>query len=308
MSQASLPTMSSNYQVIFDNALETYRKRTNEDLRSHPLFTRLESCQSPDAILAVLREQLPALDQPGGCNDRLAKLLDPTVKVLYAYSTTIGGGISLAYPPAGVIFTGIGILISAVIAVGASQDTLVELFERIENFFVRLETYTEVRPTAGMMHIVVKIMTQVLSVLAIAKEDVEQSAPKRFFKKLLGRTDIEKSLWALDKLTQEEARMASAECLMAAERVNKRVKRVGSDVQSVGEDVQGVDERVKGVDDRIKGVDDRVKDVKYKVKGVDNRVRDVEDSVKGVADGVKGVGDRVIDGALAMFEYLFIFF
>ncbi|KAI0279670.1 hypothetical protein BC826DRAFT_975816 [Russula brevipes] len=85
----------------------------------------------------------------------------------------------------------------------------------------------------------------------------KQSAPKRVSKKLLGRTDIEKALWTLDKLTQEEARMASAQGLWAAERVNSRAKRVRGNVQCVGENVQDADERVKGADDRIRGVDDR---------------------------------------------------
>ncbi|KAI0276171.1 hypothetical protein BC826DRAFT_1114180 [Russula brevipes] len=71
------------------------------------------------------------------------------------------------------------------------------------------------------------------------------SKPERVSKKLLGRTDTEKALWTLDKLTQEEARVASAQGLWAMEHVNSRVKRVGGDVQCVGVNVQDVDERVK---------------------------------------------------------------
>ncbi|KAI0277838.1 hypothetical protein BC826DRAFT_1166588 [Russula brevipes] len=82
-------------------------------------------------------------------------------------------------------------------------------------------------------------------------------APKRVSKKLLGRTDTEKALWTLDKLTQEEARVASAQGLWAMEHVNSRVKRVRGDVQCVGVNVQDVDERVKGADDRIRGVNDQ---------------------------------------------------
>jgi hypothetical protein len=62
---------------------------------------------------------------------------------------------------------------------GAGQDSLVDLFERIENFFVRLETYVEVPPTAGMTDIIIKIMTQVLLILAIATSEIKQSVPSR---------------------------------------------------------------------------------------------------------------------------------
>lgn len=63
----------------------------------------------------------------------------------------------------------------AVISLRGSQDILVNLFERIKNFFVRLETYIEVQPTMGMTDIIVKIMVQVLSILAIATREIKQS-------------------------------------------------------------------------------------------------------------------------------------
>ena len=97
MAQSQTPTVtasnsSSNYQAIFDNALEAYKRRTKKDLRLHPLFTKLEACNSPDAILATLREQIPGLDKSP---DRWSKWLDPTVTVLYNLSAVIGAGIGL---------------------------------------------------------------------------------------------------------------------------------------------------------------------------------------------------------------------
>ncbi len=51
---------------------------------------------------------------------------------------------------------------------------VVDLFVRIEGFFRRLESYTEVRPTAAMTDIIVKIMVEVLSILAIATKDIKE--------------------------------------------------------------------------------------------------------------------------------------
>ena len=59
--------------------------------------------------------------------------------------------------------------------VRASQDTLVDIFERIEMFFRRLEVYTEVPPTTEMMDIITQIMAEVLSILGIATEEIKQS-------------------------------------------------------------------------------------------------------------------------------------
>ena len=86
---------SSNYQLIFDNALKAYKKKTGRDLASDPLLRRLKSCNSPDAVLALLREQVPEFDQSESSSDGVTKWLDPTVNVLYALSATLGEGVGL---------------------------------------------------------------------------------------------------------------------------------------------------------------------------------------------------------------------
>jgi hypothetical protein len=45
---------------------------------------------------------------------------------------------------------------------------------RIESYFNRLELYTEVPPTAAMTDVIVKIMTEILSILAIATKEIKQ--------------------------------------------------------------------------------------------------------------------------------------
>ena len=59
-------------------------------------------------------------------------------------------------------------------------------------------------------------------------------------KKLTGNTDIEDSLERLDKLTQEEVRIASAELLKITHSVDDRVRDVGNKIQSVDDRVQGI--------------------------------------------------------------------
>ena len=56
----------------------------------------------------------------------------------------------------------------------SSQETLIDLFERIEFFFLRLEIYTEVSPTPEIMDMMVKIMVEVLSILGIATKEIRQ--------------------------------------------------------------------------------------------------------------------------------------
>ena len=90
------PTPTSpNFQLIFDNALKAYTKRTNNDLLTHPLADRLESCDSASSILGVLQEQVQELNQSQSRDETWTKWLDPTVNVLYAFSETLGKGVTL---------------------------------------------------------------------------------------------------------------------------------------------------------------------------------------------------------------------
>src|SRR6267154_2781638 len=88
-------TSSSNFQVIFNNALETYERRTKKDLLAHPLATQLQGCVSQSSILIVLQQQVQELNQSQIADERLTKWLHPTVKVLYTFSETLGAGVSL---------------------------------------------------------------------------------------------------------------------------------------------------------------------------------------------------------------------
>ena len=81
---------------------------------------------------------------------------------------------------------------------------------------------------------------------------------EKYLKKLMGRTEIEDALKRLDKLTQEEARMAAAENLRVAHVVDQRVENVADMVVVIDNRVAGVDVRVAGVDDRVAGVGDLV--------------------------------------------------
>jgi hypothetical protein len=53
----------------------------------------------------------------------------------------------------------------------SSRDKLVDLFIPITHFFRRLEVYTGITPTAVMREMIVDIMVEFLSILAIATKE-----------------------------------------------------------------------------------------------------------------------------------------
>jgi hypothetical protein len=141
---------------------------------------------------------------------------------------------------------------------------LIDIFVRIESFFKRLESYTEVQPTDAMTDVIMKIMIEVLSILAIATKQIKRGRSselidiqilllayffsEQFLKKLLGKNDIEDALKKLDTLTTEEARMAIAETLKVTKRVDVTVNRVDDKVDKV---LDKVDDKVDKVDNKV---------------------------------------------------------
>lgn len=86
---------SSNFQLVFDDALKAYERRTKKDLLTHPLAAQLQHCHSPSSILDVLQQQVQELNQSQRRNERWTRWLDPTVKVLHTFSETLGEGVAL---------------------------------------------------------------------------------------------------------------------------------------------------------------------------------------------------------------------
>jgi hypothetical protein len=62
----------------------------------------------------------------------------------------------------------------AACGISKSYDALVDLFECVGNFLQRLQIYTEIPLTPIMTNIVVKILVEILSVLALAMKQIKQ--------------------------------------------------------------------------------------------------------------------------------------
>ncbi len=209
----STSTSHSDFASIFNAALDSYKRKTKKDLSSHPLLPKLQSCNSPEAILTVLHEEIPTFDQSKNGDDRLTKWVTPTVKVLYLFSAAIGeivGKVNIRmFPREEFLFL---YLLSGISTYqcnicwdrrsplgrsrcrsylpcatdfdtwasqaakddNASRDKLIDLFNHIELFFHRLETYISIKPSNAMMNLIVDIMVEVLNILALATKEVKR--------------------------------------------------------------------------------------------------------------------------------------
>ena len=85
----------SNYQSIFDRALEGYQRNTGEDLSKDPLLRTLETCDSPDAVLSILRAQIVGPGKSHSSSEKLTTWLVPAVRVINVFSETVGEALAL---------------------------------------------------------------------------------------------------------------------------------------------------------------------------------------------------------------------
>ena len=148
---------------------------------------------------------------------------------------------------------------------------------------------------------------------------------EKFFRKLAGMADLEDALKKLDRLTQEEARMANAEVMRIAHSIRDEVKVVDGKVEEVGDKVRDVGETVEDVGDKVEDVGNKVEDIGDQVQYIDDKVQVVIEgserhSINGktllthiLSDGIqarevaKDLGDKVqvvIDGARGLFGRL----
>jgi hypothetical protein len=210
---SSIAMSSSNFQSILDAALDNYFKQTGIDLINHPSAEQLQNCQSPDDVLQLLLERESAFNDYRDKYRDLIDSLRPVVQAVHVFSSTLGEAAGLVssahsilligsylytslqvpFQPTKAIFTGIDVLISvrilvlsirllcdiyqfqAAIGVSGSYDALGELFECVAYFLTRLHIYTEKIPSSPTMSdVMVKIMVQVINVLALATKQIKQ--------------------------------------------------------------------------------------------------------------------------------------
>jgi hypothetical protein len=112
------------------------------------------------------------------------------------------------------------------------------------NFLKRVEIYTTIPPTPLLTEVIVKIMVELLSVLALASKQIKQGrfsecavahtyilsvtpyTSEKFTKQLLGESEIEAVLQRLGRLTQDEARITAAQTLGVVHSLVGNVKTV----------------------------------------------------------------------------------
>ncbi len=134
MSSSAQATSSDPIFQLITNALADYVRQTGIDLTENPFLEKIESSDSPEAILELLQERERAFKEYRERDRRLITCLSPAVKVLHAFSRIIGEAVSLvssAYDPVNRLTLPRQVPFSPAKAVFTSIDVLLAVRPRI---------------------------------------------------------------------------------------------------------------------------------------------------------------------------------
>ena len=160
----------------------------------------------------------------------------------------------------------------AVKDVAASHEALIHLFERIHLFLQRLNRYTGMPLTEDMTELLGKIMSQVLSILALStktmtdrriseldyslfRSSVANYDTEKVLKKLAGRTDVEDAVLQLDHLTKEESLMVVVRNLEVTHRVDGNVEATKVLTEDIDDNVKVAVALTEDVGDNVRVID-----------------------------------------------------
>jgi fungal STAND N-terminal Goodbye domain len=204
---------SPELKSLFETALKEFEKRAGTNLIQHPIIDKLANCESVDSVINVLQEQAQAFRNFRGDDGKLMTWLKRTVSVLYTLSTSdvLCESISLVcvysflwhalcntfsfslfHPQGQYLLDSLYFLAyvsylsspedpcdicglhQVIKDISTSYDALVDLFESFESFLRRLDIYTKIPSNAAITAIIVKILTELLSTISFAIQQVKQ--------------------------------------------------------------------------------------------------------------------------------------
>ncbi|KAH9063573.1 hypothetical protein EDB87DRAFT_1820687 [Lactarius vividus] len=203
---STLPSISPSKFCPIIDAFDRYASQVGMDLTKNPLANALRRSVSPSAVLELLQDKAHAFNDYRDGDRTLIDRLKPVVQVVHGSSGVFGEAVSL------VRANRLEVTVR-IFTLPQPSTVPTNLFECLANFPKRLQTYISIPFTPLMADIIVKILVELRSVLALATKQVQQGRLKKLAKKLLGESEIEAVLQKLDRLTQEEARTTALQTL-----------------------------------------------------------------------------------------------
>ncbi|KAI0035559.1 hypothetical protein K488DRAFT_68355 [Vararia minispora EC-137] len=274
MSDIPSTTPLASLESLWKDAFESYEKTVGHEFPKGDLADKLCACTTPDGIYAVLESKEGEFKAFRAKGQRIRNFLAPIVHVVQLFTDTGAEAATSAGVPGGkAIFVAFGVLltlpiriIQAAKGVSAVYDGLETLMVKLGSFLDRLQIHLDaptLRSADGLTSVLVRILAQLLHVLALATKYLEGSVsdnrlvrsikariPRRirhYMGNFMGERDVADALEYLDRLTGDELAMTLAEARRAALEARTRAEAARLAAENAARGAQRVETEVKAV-------------------------------------------------------------
>lgn len=249
------------FAAILADAQKQYADSTGLDLKDY----MNPPMRSTEDLLNVINRQNEQFQAFREKRQTLFQVLSAACKPLEVVGEALSGAAEDIFPPGQTIFAAVMYLINAAKDVSACYDSIIDLFDQMQDFTVRLKFYVSQKMSPELYDKVVKILVTIFEIFILAAHEVRSGRLKSYFKRLFGKeSKVPDAMKKLASLTEGEERLVIAETsagvkrsLSNQDRLLEMMSRVDVNVQTLRAETrvpQTKEQALSSNRDKLKGI------------------------------------------------------
>ncbi|GKT56135.1 NACHT and TPR domain-containing protein [Colletotrichum tofieldiae] len=254
-------SIQRQFAAILADAQKQYASSTGLDLKDY----MNPPMRSTEDLLNVINRQNEQFQSFREKRQTLFQVLSTACKPLEVVGEALTGASEDIFPPGQTIFAAVMYLINAAKDVSACYDSIIDLFDQMQDFTVRLKFYVSQKMSTELYDKVVKILVTIFEIFVLATHEVRKGRLKSYFKRLFGsESKVPEAMKKLASLTEGEERLVIAETsagvkrsLSNQERLLEMMSRVDVNVQTLRTETRVPQTREQALSsnrDKLKGI------------------------------------------------------
>lgn len=201
----------NNLPSLWHNACEDYGRETGISLTEK----RFPKVQGPEDLSRQLESEKDNFEDFRMKKRPLLHAMQMVMAPFESWGDLIAGAVAAAFPPASSIMGAMLLLVRAARRVSDAFNGILDLFHKLGNFALRLDSYKGITLSEGMKTIIVKVLVNSLRVCAASQKLLSQGSLKARLSKwakniFVNDTSISFLLGEIEELTSQEHMMVSA--------------------------------------------------------------------------------------------------
>ncbi|KAF0317299.1 hypothetical protein K4K61_000223 [Colletotrichum sp. SAR11_59] len=246
---------------ILADAQKQYADSTGLDLKDY----MSPPMRTTEDLLNVVNRQNEQFTSFREKRQTLFQCLSAACKPLEVVGEALAGASEEIFPPGQTIFAAVMYLVNAAKDVSACYDSIIDLFDQMQDFTIRLKFYVSQKMSNELHDKVVKILVTIFEIFVIAAHEVRNGRLKSYFKRLFGKeSKVPEAMKKLAALTEGEERLVIAETsagvkrsLSNQDRLLEMMSRVDVNVQTLRAETRVPQTREQALSsnrDKLKGI------------------------------------------------------